>query len=251
MSKEKIRLDKFLVLHSYAENLKFSQSLILSGSVLVNEQKITKIGTLISKQSKIHILNKISRFASRGAYKLKHTLEHFKISVKNKLCVDIGASTGGFTEILHINKAKKVFAIDVGYGQLLYRLSNKKNIIVKDKFNAKNLTWKILDEPYQNLFFSIDVIFISVLEIFDTIYKMKEKTLNYNFEIVALIKPQFECEKNQCPNGIVKSGRVHFQVLKKILKVIQSKYKGNIKGLTTSPILGKNGNKEFFVYWIL
>ena len=251
MFKEKIRLDEFLVFHSYVEDFKKAQSLILSGSVLVNEQKMTKVGVLINRQSKIHILNKIPQFASRGAYKLKYALEKFQITIQNKLCIDIGASTGGFTEILHINQAKKIFAIDVGYGQLLPKLTRKKNIIVKDRFNAKNLNWEILDETHQNLFFTIDVSFISVLKIFEAIYKMKEKDLNCKFEILSLIKPQFECEKHECPKGIVNSKRVHFQVLKKILKMIQSKYQGNIKGLTISPILGKNGNKEFLAYWTL
>ena len=250
MYKEKTRLDELLIELKYASNIKQSQSLILAGSILVNEQRITKVGTLVFNNSNIRIKEK-KQFASRAAYKLKYVFEKFPIQIQNKLCVDIGASTGGFTEILYLNNAKKIIAIDVGYGQILPKLAKKKNIYIKDRFNAKHLSWKTLNESPQDIFFSIDVSFISLLDIFFVINKMKSEAKNINFEIVALIKPQFECDRGECPKGIVLSPKVHFKVLKKILKAIKFVYKGRIKGLLKSPIMGKSGNKEFLVYWTL
>lgn len=247
---KKIRLDELLVKKKFAEDLKKANSLILSGSVLVNEQKVFKAGEKFLSSSNIRILKIIPEYVSRGAYKLKSAIEHFKPNVKNKICLDLGASTGGFTEVLLLENAKKIYAFDVGYGQMASRLQNNPKVILKDRFNVKDLKLTDIEETdFQEIFIVIDLSFISLIPIFQTIKNLKKEKPNLKIEILSLIKPQFEAEKKDNENGIITNPRIHFSVLKKILKFVKSELNGNIFGICNSGIKGKSGNKEFFIYF--
>ena len=251
MSQKKIRLDELLLKYSYVENKQKATSSILSGSVLVNGVKKTKVGELVPETAKIEILEKISKFVGRGAYKLQSAIDFFNPIIKNKICLDLGASTGGFTEILLLNDAKKVYAFDVGYGQMSSRLQNDNRVIIKDRFNVRELNWLDIQEDLNELFIVMDLSFISLLKIFPVIKKLKLEKKNVLIECISLIKPQFEVEQNQLVKGIVKNPLYHFIILKKILRYLKKDIQAEILGLCNSAIKGNSGNKEFFVYWKL
>ncbi|MEM7181674.1 MAG: TlyA family RNA methyltransferase [Spirochaetota bacterium] len=250
---KKIQLKQLLLEQKICDSLERANSLILSGSVLVNEQKITKSGTLVPQNSVLRILNKIPQRVSRGAYKLEAAITHFKISVKDKVCLDIGASTGGFTEILVEQLAAKVYAFDVGYGQLAQRLRNHPAVSVRDKFHIKKLTRADLFESHdpQELYFVMDLSFISLLAVYPTLIALKQQMPTTEFFILSLIKPQFECDTKDLDKGIVQDGRVHWRVLKKIASYVKQQSNTRLHGFCHSPIKGMHGNREFFIYWSL
>lgn len=251
MPKEKVRLDELLVQKKLCENIKRAQSLILSGSVLVNNQKITKSGLQVKVNSQIVIIDKIPEYVSRGAFKLKHAIERFKVKVKDKIAIDLGSSTGGFTQILLEQGVGKVYAFDVGYGQMVSRLRNDYRVKVRDRFNVRNLSWNELDTFYQNLLIVMDLSFISLFSIFPTIRRLKEDSHTTRIEVISLIKPQFECSKSELVKGIVVDEEVHFKIIKKFIRYIKNELKGKVLGLSTSPISGRDGNREFLLYWEL
>lgn len=249
MQKEKTRLDEILVKRCLANDLKHAASLVISGSVLVNEQKITKPGNRFKEDITIRILNKIPDFVSRGAHKLNYALKHFNVNPENKVCLDLGASTGGFTEALLKQGAARVYAIDVGYGQLAERIRRNERVVVKDRFNVKNLSWDSLGETFPELLIVMDLSFISLLSIYPVLINLKTENPTSSIMILSLIKPQFECGENETVKGIVKDPRVHFRVLKKIGSYIRRHVNGKLYGFCNSPIKGASGNKEFFVFW--
>lgn len=249
MQKEKIRLDTLLVERGLCDDLQRATSLILSGSVIVNGEKITKAGFKYSKDVKLEVLDRIPEYVSRGALKLKSAFKAFEVNSQGKVCVDFGASTGGFTEVLLLGGAEKVFAFDVGYGQMASRLQNNSRVKLKDRFNVKNLSWEDLETKHGYLLIVMDLSFISLLNIFPVIQKLKSESPNTKFEVVSLIKPQFECLPEQTEKGIVKDARIHLQVLRKITKFLRYEMKAEIKGICNSGIRGASGNREFFIYW--
>lgn len=188
MAREKIRLDVLLFERGFADSLEKAKSLILSGSVLVNEQKITKVGFKFSKDSEIRILNIIPEYVSRGVYKLLKAFEVFPLQVDGKLCIDLGASTGGFTQVLLEKGAWKVFACDVGYGQLAEKLRNHSSVIVKDRFHLKNLSsleieWENnrFQTPHpESIVIVMDLSFISLRSVFPVIRKLREEKIFQN-----------------------------------------------------------------------
>ncbi len=247
---KKIRLDELLVKKKFAEDIKKANSLILSGSVLVNEQKIFKAGEKFLSSSNIRILKIIPEYVSRGAFKLKSAIEYFNPTIKDKICLDLGASTGGFTEILLLEKAKKIYAFDVGYGQMATRLQNNIKVKLIDRFNVRDLTLDVIDEKDINeIFIVIDLSFISLIPIFQTIKNLKKEKLNFKIEVLALIKPQFEADKKDTENGVISNPKIHFGVLKKILKFVKLELNGKIFGICNSIIKGRSGNKEFFIFF--
>lgn len=248
MPKEKIRLDTLLLELGITNDIKRAESLILSGSVFVNENKITKTGLKFHRDVTIRIKNIIPEYASRGAKKILPVLEKFKIDLKGKKCIDLGASTGGFTDVLISKDVERVIAIDVGYGQMIERLRNHPKVRVVDRFNAKDLSWNIINKDKKNLFIVIDLSFISLLSIYPAIHKLKNEELDANIEVLSLIKPQFECNPVLLEKGILKNSNERFSVLKKIIKYIK-KMKSEPLGLTVSPIKGTEGNIEYFIYW--
>ena len=239
----KKRLDVLLVEKNFFDSRQVSRTNIMCGNVLVNGIKIFKPGEKVNEDSKISILNKKENlYVSRGGLKLKKAIDEFKIDLNGKVCFDIGASTGGFTDCMLREGAIKVFAIDVGYGQLDYKIRIDERVSVLERTNIR-----YVDEnsfSVKGNFASIDVSFISLEKVLN-----KVKSLLDNCgEIVALIKPQFEAGREKInKKGIVKDANTHLEVILNILNFCRMNNFG-ILGLTYSPIKGGNGNVEFLVH---
>ncbi|MCG6166538.1 TlyA family RNA methyltransferase [Leptospira sp. FAT2] len=257
MGKEKIRLDILLFDRGYADSIEIARSLILSGSVLVNEQKITKVGLKFSEDSEIRILNVIPRYVSRGAYKLLKAFETFPFRVNGKLCIDLGASTGGFTQVLLEQGAWKVFACDVGYGQLADKLRNHSSVIVKDRFHLKNLSsleieWETNRFQVPNsdsIAVVMDLSFISLRSVFPVIRRFREEKNIPKLECVTLIKPQFEADEKNLVKGVLRDPKIRIRIVRSICEYLRKEIGGKIIGLKWSPIEGRDGNKEVLLYW--
>ena len=194
----KIRLDQLLIKKNLAETKSKAQSMIMAGQVLVNDKIITKSGNSFKENSLIKIKKLHPQWVSRGAYKLLKAIDHFGIDIKNKTCLDIGSSTGGFTEVLLKKNAKKIYSIDVGTNQLHEKLRKEKKIISIENFNAKYLDKSIIDDKIDIVV--CDVSFISLTKVIEPSLKI----VSTNAEIIALIKPQFETKKMNLKKGIVK-----------------------------------------------
>ena len=241
--KNKERLDKLLPELGLVDTRNKAQALIMSGKVRVNGQVITKAGAMFSRDEAI-TLDEVSQWASRGAKKLLRAFEVFDdLSVRNKICADFGASTGGFTDVLLANGAAKVYAIDVGYGQLIWRLASDPRVIVMDRTNARYLTSENFGDSID--FASCDVSFISlrlILPVIDDVVNSE------NGSAVVLIKPQFEAGRDKISKGVVRDRKIHSEVLEDIINFIENNTKFFIHGLTHSPITGPEGNIEFLCY---
>ncbi|WP_061224718.1 TlyA family RNA methyltransferase [Leptospira weilii] len=259
MAKEKIRLDVLLLERGLADSLEKSRSLILSGSVLVNEQKITKVGLKFPKDSEIKILDIIPEYVSRGAYKLLRAFEVFPLQVDGKLCIDLGASTGGFTQVLLKKGAWKVFACDVGYGQLSEKLRNHSSVIVKDRFHLKRLSaleieWETnrFQAPHpESIVIVADLSFISLRSVFPVFRKLREEKYIPKLECITLIKPQFEADKKDLMKGILRDSKTRIRIVRSLCNYLKKEIGGVVLGLEWSPIEGRSGNKEVLLYWKL
>ena len=237
----KERLDKLLVERGLVPTRAKAQAYVMAGEVRVNGEPASKAGMKISAESTIELVN-VMPWVGRGGYKLAGALEQFGIDVSGCVCADIGACTGGFTDVLIQSGATKVFAIDVGYGQLDWKLRTDDRVVVMERTNARYL--ESLDEPVN--FVVIDVSFISLKLILPAVKRCVVK--DAPFDIVALIKPQFEAGKKQVGSGgVVRDGAVHRSVLEDILGwCIENGLQP--KGLTRSSIQGADGNVEFLVW---
>ncbi len=238
----KIRLDQLLVNKKLATSKSKAQSIIMAGQVIVNDRVVTKSGNSFSEDSKILVKNLHPMWVSRGAFKLLKALETFKIKISNKVCLDIGSSTGGFSDVLLSHKAKKIFAIDVGTNQLHEKLRKDKRIISIENFNAKYIDNSIVPEKIDLLV--CDVSFISLKKV---IYPSL-KLLSNESEIIALIKPQFETQKKNLKKGVVKDKLIHNKICEDIENWFIKKCKANVIGIIPSPIKGPKGNLEFLIY---
>lgn len=260
--KKKLRLDELLIQNGYAENKKKAQSLILSGSVLVNEKPETRVGALVSLDSNIRIRDKIKNYVSRGAYKLLGAMEAFSIhSLSSEVCVDIGASTGGFTQVLLEKGANLVLAIDVGKGQLATRLRKDPRVYCLDTFHFQNLSWNEIEsaihergiqgfQEKKSLFVTADVSFISIERVFTIIQKLHEEKPWIHIHGNLLIKPQFEVgEPKILEKGVIKDPLVRWKILLRIVRNFRKNTNGKILGLVESCIPGAKGNKEYFMYF--
>ena len=246
MSKNlKIRLDQLLTDRNLAETKSKAQSMIMAGQVFVNGKIITKSGNSFNENSKIKIKQLHPPWVSRGAFKLLKAIDHFKIDVRNKICLDIGSSTGGFTEVLFKNYAKKIYSVDVGTNQLHEKLKKEKKIISLENFNAKYLDNSVINEKINMLV--CDVSFISLTKVIEPSLKL----LSNNAEIISLIKPQFETKKINLKKGIVKDPLIHEQVCNYVSNWFKKTIKAEVVGLVESPITGPKGNKEFLIYSVL
>ena len=238
----KKRLDILLTERNFFESRAKSQAMIMSGKILVNGQKVEKSGTLIDDGAKIEIIGEKIPFVSRGGLKLQKALEVFPINMREKICVDIGASTGGFTDCMLQHGAKKIYAVDVGYGQLDWKLRNDERVINMERTNIRNVTKKNFADELD--FVSTDVAFISL----EKVLPVTKEILSADGEIVALIKPQFEAGREKVgKKGVVRDKKVHEEVLKKILNFAQS-LNFKICGLDFSPIKGPEGNIEYLTF---
>jgi len=236
----KIRLDRLLVERGLVESREKAQALIMAGEVLVDEQKASKPGRLFESSCTVRILARMP-FVSRGGIKLSWALQHFAIGVRDAVCLDIGASTGGFTDSLLQQGAARVHAVDVGVGQLAWSLRTDPRVVVHEGSNARYLKPQDIGEPVDLL--TIDVSFISVTLILPAAVPL----LQPHGQMVILIKPQFEAGKGLIgKGGIVRDPEVHQSVCEKVTRAVREF--GFQTTLTESPILGAEGNREFLLY---
>ena len=245
MASNKERLDALLVNRGLFESRAKAQAAIMAGQVLVNEQKIDKPGTQVKPEVTIRLLGDKLRYVSRGGLKLEKALQIFPISVEGKVVADIGASTGGFTDCALQNGAAKVYAIDVGYGQLAWKLRSDERVINMERTNVRYL--EAQDLPEQVDAATIDVAFISLDKILPAVHKI----LKPEGFVVALIKPQFEAGKeNVGKKGVVRDAKVHQEVINNVIAFAKAEGFG-IAGLDFSPIKGPEGNIEYLLHLTL
>ncbi len=238
----KVRLDTFLATTKLVKSRVKAQDLINGGNVIVNGVTIKKPNFMVNDKDKI-IINNNDGYVSRAAYKLDHAINHFRIDLKNKIILDIGSSTGGFTQVSLNNQAKKVYAIDVGTNQMDLSLRNNPKVELFEQINFKYISNNIFKQTIDFVF--CDVSFISLTKIIDKLVNL----FDYSYKGVFLIKPQFELDdiKIKNFNGIV----IKEEIREKIIKKIKNKlYENNFKvlNLCESPILGREGNKEYLIY---
>ena len=238
----KERLDILLTEQNFFDSRAKAKSMIMLGKILVDGVKVEKAGTLVNRDAKIEIIGQEMPFVSRGGFKLQKALEVFEINLQKKICADIGASTGGFTDCMLQHGAKKVYAVDVGYGQLAWKLRNDERVINLERTNIRNVTKENIPEEID--FASIDVSFISLEKVLPVVKNL----LAENGEIVCLIKPQFEAgRENVGKKGVVREKKIHAAVIEKILLFAQT-LEFKICGLDFSPIKGPEGNIEFLAH---
>jgi len=240
----KIRLDAYLLQQGLCENINIAQSLIIQGKVLIDQRPVTKVGTQVAVNANNITIKQASHdYVSRGALKLVAALEHFSIDTADLICLDVGSSTGGFTEVLLRRKAQMVFAVDVGYGELHYKLRNNPCITVIERTNARYLTTQQITVPPDLIV--CDASFISLKTILPTPMTLAKE----NCLLIALIKPQFEVEKHEVgPRGIITDPALHDKVCRQIHQWLEFNCSFKVQGVLPSPILGAKGNKEFLIY---
>lgn len=238
----KTRLDLKLVQLGLISGRDKAKSVIMAGNVYVNGQKADKAGIEVTDQDKIEIRGEKQRYVSRGGLKLEKAFEQFPISVRDAICMDIGASTGGFTDCMLQNGAKKVYAIDVGYGQLAWKLRTDERVVNLERTNFRYIVREKVPDPID--FASVDVSFISLTLILPVAYPL----LAEDGEMVCLIKPQFEAGKGLVgKKGVVKDSQIHQDIIVKVISFAEE-LGFSIHGLTFSPVKGPEGNIEYLLY---
>lgn len=238
-----IRLDKLLVDKKLAANKLIAQSYIESGRVYINGIKSDKINRQVTPDISLKLDIQDKKWVSRGALKLLKALNDFKIVPENKVCVDIGASTGGFTDVLITKKAKHVYAVDVGYGQLAWKLQNHPKVSILDRTNARFLTTDMLDKQKVDIIV-LDVSFISITKLLFPL----EKLLKEEGEMVVLLKPQFEANKDEINGGVISEQSIHTRIIERIFYFIDKETNLSLINATYSPVKGHEGNIEFLLH---
>jgi 23S rRNA (cytidine1920-2'-O)/16S rRNA (cytidine1409-2'-O)-methyltransferase len=234
------RLDLLVLERGLAESREKARALILAGQVLVNGQKADKAGANVDGAAKIELLAQ-PRYVGRGGLKLEAALDHFGISVAGKICLDVGSSTGGFTDCLLQRGAARVYAIDVGTGQLDWKLRNDPRVVVREQVNARYLTCEQVPQPIALAV--CDVSFISITMILPALTGL----LAEDAEMVILVKPQFELDRDQVgKGGIIRDPALHHQACQRVEKAVQQL--GFHTQIIPSPILGAEGNREFLLH---
>ena len=237
------RLDQIITELEIVNSRNKAISLIMSGKVFVNEKKIDKPGKIIKINSVIRYKKDEKSWVSRGGIKLQSALEKFNIDVSNKICLDIGCSTGGFTEVLLSRDAEHIFSVDVGYGQFDWKLRNSKKITLFERMNIKNITESHIPVPIDIVV--CDVSFISIRNFFLHI----KNFLNTKFIIVSLIKPQFEARREDVGRGgIIKDPKIHDRVCNEIKEWFLKNFHDVKIKICESIIKGQKGNKEYFIF---
>lgn len=243
----KERLDTILVNLGYFDNKSKAAAAILSGNVKINDEVITKAGFQIDPSKKLEVEIKSMPYVSRGGFKLEKALKTFDLIVKDRICLDAGASTGGFTDCLLQNGAKKVYAVDVGYGQLAWKIRSDERVKTIERTNIKNCGFgEIYAESEQVAdLLVMDVSFISIEKVLPNLKKLLKPDFQ---ELICLIKPQFEAGKNLVDKGgVVKDKNVHVDVINRVIEFANSlDYK--VLDLTSSPIKGPSGNIEYLIH---
>lgn len=235
----KTRLDVLLTERGLLDSRQKAQATIMSGIVFVDGRRVDKSGTMVPNDSKVEIRGATLQYVSRGGLKLEKAMQTFPLALQGKVCADIGASTGGFTDCMLQNGARTVYAVDVGYGQLDWKLRNDERVVCMERTNARFLTHKEIPEELD--FASVDVSFISLKLIFPALYGL----LREGGEIVCLIKPQFEAGRDKVgKKGVVRDPTVHLEVLENFL-IHAKENQFTVRGITYSPIRGPEGNIEY------
>jgi 23S rRNA (cytidine1920-2'-O)/16S rRNA (cytidine1409-2'-O)-methyltransferase len=241
---KKYRADEVLLKRGMAKSLENARALIMSGMVLINENPLAKPGISIALDANLRIKNsKGHSWVSRGALKLEHAIKEYSINPTNMVAIDIGASTGGFTDVLLHFGALRVYAVDVGYGELAWKLQNDARVVVLDRTNARYLTAQQVPENPDIIV--CDASFISLKTVLPAAMGLaKNGTL-----LVALIKPQFEVSKEEVgEKGVVYDMHLHERVCTEMKEWLEGRAGWRVIGITQSPITGPEGNKEFLMY---
>ena len=239
---EKERLDVLLVQQGLANSRELAKAYIMAGNVYVDGQKEDKAGTKVAVTAKLEVKGNQMKYVSRGGYKLEKAMDVFGIRLDGKICLDIGASTGGFTDCMLQNGASKVYAIDVGYGQFAWKLRNDERVVCLEKTNVRYVAHEQV--PDEGDFASIDVSFISLTKVLPAVLGV----LGEKGQRVCLIKPQFEAGREKVgKKGVVRDSSVHREVIEMIVEYVRTQGLG-ILGLDFSPIKGPEGNIEYLIY---
>ncbi len=246
----KTRLDKLVLQRGLAPSRERAQALVLAGRVLVNEQKVDKAGASVDDEATIRILGDDMPYVSRGGLKLAKAMEHWQIDVNGKVCLDIGTSTGGFTDCLLQNGAAEVIAVDTGYGQIDAKLRNDPRVRLLEKTNARYLTpeqlWPETDERQPVGLIAMDVSFISATLVLPAVIASAKG--NGALELVLLVKPQFEVgRENVGKGGIVRDAEAQQMAVERVRETVAALGGAEIE-VTDSPILGAEGNREFLLH---
>ena len=239
----KERLDVLLVKNGFYQSRERAKASIMAGIVYVDGQKSDKAGNLVDENAEITVKENICPYVSRGGLKLEKSMRLWPIRLSDTVCMDIGASTGGFTDCMLQSGARKVYAVDVGYGQLDYKLRIDPRVVNMEKCNIRYLDFALIEDPID--FISIDVSFISLKLVLPVAAKLLEQT---GGSLVCLVKPQFEAGREQVgKKGIVRDRKVHEEVIRNVIS-----YAGENelvpRGLTYSPVTGAKGNIEYLLY---
>ncbi|MDE6761229.1 MAG: TlyA family RNA methyltransferase [Lachnospiraceae bacterium] len=238
----KERLDVLLVKQGLAASREKAKAVIMSGIVFVDGQREDKAGSVFDEKAKVEIRGSTLKYVSRGGLKLEKAMEHFDVTMSGKVCMDVGASTGGFTDCMLQNGAVKVYAVDVGHGQLDWKLRNDERVVCMEKTNIRYVTREQIEEPVS--FASIDVSFISLTKVLGPVKEL----LTEDGEVVCLIKPQFEAGREKVgKKGVVRDESVHKEVIHMVMDFASSI--GFIPcNLEFSPIKGPEGNIEYLLH---
>jgi len=244
----KVRLDKLIVDRGLVASRERAQALILAGKVLVEEQKIEKAGAQVDLDCAIRLLDTDLKYVSRGGLKLERALEHWKIDVMGKVCMDVGASTGGFTDCLLHHVAARVIAIDTGYGQMDFKLRQDSRVRLLEKTNARYLTADDIGEAID--FIAMDVSFISAKLVLPAVLAAAFPPDRSGRQLVVLVKPQFEVGRELVgKGGIVRDEGVQLSAVSKVRTALEQ-LGATHTDVIDSPILGAEGNREFLLYGV-
>lgn len=238
----KTRLDVLMVQRGLAESREKAKAVIMSGNVFVDGQREDKAGASFGEKAVIEVKGNPLKYVSRGGLKLEKAVECFEVSLTDRICMDVGSSTGGFTDCMLQNGARKVYAVDVGTNQLAWKLRQDERVTVMERTNIRYVTKEQIPEPVE--FASIDVAFISLTKVLQPVKDL----LVPDGEIVALIKPQFEAGREQVgKKGVVRDRKVHLEVIERVLAYAES-IGFAVRNLEYSPIKGPEGNIEYLAH---
>ena len=237
-----VRLDVYLFENSLVESREKGKALIMEGVVFVDNQKVDKPGFQVKDGAKVEVRGETLKYVSRGGLKLEKAMENFNLSLNNKICADIGASTGGFTDCMLQNGATKVYSVDVGYGQLAWKLRTDERVVNLERTNFRYCTKEQIPDSLN--FASVDVSFISLTKILPVLKTLMKE----NAECVCLIKPQFEAGREKIgKKGVVRDPQVHVEVVENIVNfALENGF--DVKNLDFSPIKGPEGNIEYLMH---
>lgn len=239
---KKTRLDVAVFEGGYAPSREKAKAIIMAGQVYVNNQKVDKAGFELKEGDKLEVRGKTLKYVSRGGLKLEKAMQVFPITLQGKTCMDVGASTGGFTDCMLQNGAKRVYSIDVGYGQLAWSLRTDDRVVNLERTNFRHITTEQVPEPID--FASVDVSFISLKHIFPNLHLL----LCPAGQAVCLIKPQFEAGRDKVgKKGVVREAATHLEVVERVIDMA-TENGFSVLGLEFSPVKGPEGNIEYLLY---